>query len=197
MGHVLAGRLFGRDAHIVLYSFGGLAIGSTDLPRRWQRVIVLLAGPGSQLALFGLIYAFVRFGSNWLDFDRMPDAAWSVLSFLWQINLYWALLNLLPIWPLDGGQVTRQIAESVSPTNGLRFSLGLSLFTAGLLAVHSISASYGKPILPIKIGGSTYTTILFALLALSSYQALQQIRYQPRRYDYDANPWERDPDYWR
>ena len=52
-GHVLVGRLFGSDGHIVLYSFGGLAVGSSDLRRRWQRVLVLFGGPGAQLVLAG------------------------------------------------------------------------------------------------------------------------------------------------
>src|SRR3954451_7375602 len=37
LGHVLVGRLFGSEGHIVLYSLGGLAVGSNRLPSRWQR----------------------------------------------------------------------------------------------------------------------------------------------------------------
>src|SRR5947209_18655190 len=55
LGHVLVGRLFGSHGHIVLYSFGGLAVGSNDLPSRWLRIAVLLAGPGLQLVLFALV----------------------------------------------------------------------------------------------------------------------------------------------
>ena len=61
-GHVWAGRGFGSDASIVLYSFGGLAVGASDQRLRWQRIIVYLAGPGIQFAAaperFGL--PFVR-----------------------------------------------------------------------------------------------------------------------------------------
>src|SRR5947209_12147250 len=40
-GHIWIGALFGsRDSYIVLYSFGGLAVGSRDLVRRWQRIAV-------------------------------------------------------------------------------------------------------------------------------------------------------------
>src|SRR5882724_4686339 len=35
-GHVWMGRAFGaHDSYIVLYSFGGLAVGSNDLRQRW------------------------------------------------------------------------------------------------------------------------------------------------------------------
>src|SRR5262245_44712779 len=56
LGHVVMGRAFGARGHIVLYSFGGLAIGSSDLPRRWQRVAVLFAGPFAGFLLFGMVY---------------------------------------------------------------------------------------------------------------------------------------------
>src|SRR5690606_15236505 len=45
MGHVIAGRIFGSPGNIVLYSFGGLAIGSYQYARAWQRIIISLAGP--------------------------------------------------------------------------------------------------------------------------------------------------------
>src|SRR6185436_3070814 len=54
LGHVLAGRLFGSEGHIVLYGMGGLAIGSSALERRWQRIVVYAAGPAAGFLLLGL-----------------------------------------------------------------------------------------------------------------------------------------------
>src|SRR5262245_38491573 len=51
-GHVWMGRAFGASGHIVLHGMGGLAIGSSDVPYRWQRVLVSAAGPGIQLLFF-------------------------------------------------------------------------------------------------------------------------------------------------
>src|SRR5947209_4909691 len=60
-GHVWMGAVLGsRDSYIVLYSFGGLAVGSRELPHRWQRILVSLAGPGLQLALYGLFWFCLR-----------------------------------------------------------------------------------------------------------------------------------------
>src|SRR4051794_1694409 len=56
-GHILAGKVFGAHGYIVLYSFGGLAVGSNHVDYRWQRVVVSLAGPGIQLIFAGLIWA--------------------------------------------------------------------------------------------------------------------------------------------
>ena len=47
------------------------------------------------------------------------------------INLFWPLLNLLPIWPLDGGQITREACVgALGQQRGLSISLGISLVVA-------------------------------------------------------------------
>src|SRR5262249_53158681 len=62
-GHVWMGRAFGARGHIVLHGMGGLAIGSADVPHRWQRILVSAAGPGIQLILYAAIYfGLVRSG---------------------------------------------------------------------------------------------------------------------------------------
>src|SRR5262249_16510341 len=61
-GHVWMGRAFGARGHIVLHSMGGLAIGSANVPSRWQRILVSAAGPGIQLALFGVLYGLLVAG---------------------------------------------------------------------------------------------------------------------------------------
>ncbi len=67
-GHVLMGRLFGAEGYIVLYSMGGMAIGSNVQSRRWQRILVLLAGPGIQL----LLYAAIRYSLPYWDLSPSP-----------------------------------------------------------------------------------------------------------------------------
>src|SRR4051794_25455134 len=42
LGHVLMGRYFGSTGHVILTGLGGLAVGSSDLPLRRQRIAVLL-----------------------------------------------------------------------------------------------------------------------------------------------------------
>jgi Zn-dependent protease len=190
LGHVVVGRLFGAYGHIVLYSFGGLAVGSSDLARRWQRIAVYLAGPFAGFLLLGLVELIIRF----VELPRTPSAALlaATVFFLWQINLFWGLMNLLPVWPLDGGQISREVFTSFTPNNGLRMSLVLSIVIAVAIAV---IAAVGVVKL---IGQDWYLAILFGLLALSSFQMLQQLRsrYQPEERE-ELAPWERDPDYWK
>ena len=56
-GHVWMGQAFGSRGHIVLYGFGGLAIGSNRLDSRWQRIAVSFAGPLAGFAFLGILFA--------------------------------------------------------------------------------------------------------------------------------------------
>lgn len=183
-GHVLMGRLFGSHGYIVLYSFGGLAIGSNQLARRWQRMLVSFAGPLAQFLLLGGVFAFLFF----LEPNVSP--AWRphverITGFLVWINLFWALLNLLPIWPLDGGQIARELFQAIMPERGTAFSLGISMVVSGFLAVHLLMAMQGKPLIPYLNYRSMYMAIFFALFCLTSFTALQaeNARRRPWRDD--------------
>ena len=192
-GHVFAGRLFGRKSHIILYSFGGLAVGSNDLPRRWQRIVVCLAGPAAGFLLFGVVTLVAFFALPHLDpreFQRWRLLI-AVLDMLWLMNLIWSILNLIPIWPLDGGQVSREVLGGLFPGRGLQLSLGISFVLAALLAIHSLMEANGRPLIPWLPFGGTYSAILFGLLALESFQLLQQVNSSQRPWRNDDERWER------
>jgi stage IV sporulation protein FB len=131
LGHVFVGRYFGSYGHIVLYAFGGLAIGSSNVSSRWQRIAVSLAGPGAQLILLAVVLAVQRVvlrPAGGHGPSLILIATFHMLTF---INLIWPLVNLLPIWPLDGGQITRELFQMRMPgTRGIRASLILSLVVA-------------------------------------------------------------------
>jgi stage IV sporulation protein FB len=220
LGHVLVGRMFGSDGRILLYGFGGLAIGSSDLPSRWQRIAVYLAGPLAGFLFLGVIIQVVLVVNperlrpvvetikSWfgLPFDPMvavlpflePTLAQEAISNLFWINLFWGLLNLVPIWPLDGGQISRELFVAASPRQGLRWSLGLSALTAALLAVQALAATYGHSPLPVPSG--VYSALFFGLLAVSSFQAMQSLTVRRSASwggDDRREPWQQDPDYWK
>jgi Zn-dependent protease len=195
-GHVWMGRLFGTHGHILLHSMGGLAIGASDVPYRWQRILISLAGPGIQLLLFAALVGLLFTGviSRPL-LDDNPALA-LMLNMLLMINLWWPLLNLLPIFPLDGGQVTREVCQIVSPNRGLVVSLWVSLFAAILLAANALVVEQTEQrvaLIPYvgHLFGGYYLAILFALLAYGSWQALQEENSRRRRYWDDDLPWER------
>lgn len=186
-GHVWAGQMFGADGDIVLYSFGGLAVGSNNLTHRWQRVIVSLSGPGVQLILYAFMWWLRTYvvQDKFIEWPKELKIAWFMME---SINLYWPFLNLLPIWPLDGGMVTREICEWIMPREGTRVSLGISMIAAGFVAINTMLFLNKQPHIPWIHGYGMYTVLFFAMMVFESYQLLKLYR---NSWDDDRQPWER------
>ncbi|MGE0757940.1 MAG: site-2 protease family protein [Pirellulaceae bacterium] len=188
LGHALMMRRYGSSASVVLYHFGGLAIPGgysvwgTSSRRRDpnQQIWISLAGPGAQLGLAAAILMALRvFG-----FRSLVDTVWPIdilfptaaekrlplaldvsLLFLVLPSIFWALINLLPIYPLDGGHVARELFSMFGGADAVRWSLGLSLGTAIAAAVYLFTH------------GQSFNALLFVSLAVSNYQMLQMLRF--------------------
>ncbi|AMV27937.1 Peptidase family M50 [Gemmata sp. SH-PL17] len=197
LGHAIAFRLFGTDAEIVLYAFGGLAIPWATVSGRWRRIIVSLAGPFAGFLLCGLVY-----GSNQAFEWAGPRSSLVVLyayGSLIFVNLIWGFVNLLPVFPLDGGQVSRELCIKFWGRRGQRISLQISFGCALLLVAYSIfcvmdqrgaGAGFTDQLPSWVPTGTVYTAILFGVLAYQSYQLLQRIEWTDTHWD-DRLPWER------
>ena len=196
-GHIWMGMTFGaRDSYIVLYSFGGLAVGSNDLWNRWQRIAVSLAGPLIQLVVVWLpLWFWWRSAGEEQLFNLRPQVVITIVI-LKEINLVWPLFNLLPVWPLDGGMVSRELCKWLSPRGGLRFSLGLSIGVAAFIAVHALLSKAREGFVIPYLPTGTWVAVLFGLLAIQSWQLLQQARLWQPPVD-ERLPWESDPDAWK
>jgi len=220
LGHILMGRYFGRRGHIVLTGFCGLAIGSADVPYRWQRIAVSLAGPGAGFLLAGLVI-----GCSWLAYPDVtlyllgstfgvpvsiqPGAAipndlvqFVIHNLMW-VNIAWGLVNLLPIWPLDGGQISREICEYYRGRDGMRLAMIISFGTAiGFAILALVEKLLKRPLIPhVSLGQSWFAVLFFAILAVGSWQLLQFIRRAgpdwDRTEDEPRAPWEQDADWWK
>lgn len=133
LGHAFVARRFGLGpVSIVLHGFGGLARFSRR-PTHSQGVIVGLAGPVAGLLLGFLALAVLRL------LDWRSVVALEILDRLVAVNVFWSLFNLLPMFPLDGGQVLwHLLADRVSPTDARRWVRRTSMTIAlagGLLAL--------------------------------------------------------------
>lgn len=103
LGHALTARKFGAYSTITLQAFGGYAAYSGARFSRPQHFAVTAAGPLIQILLgLALYQAIPHLGG----INR--EALVFVASLCW-ISLFWAVLNLLPILPLDGGQMLHAI----------------------------------------------------------------------------------------
>jgi stage IV sporulation protein FB len=161
-GHGLMARALGFDAWIVLYGMGGLCYSEGERQRPWQRLLVLFSGPGAGFVLGGLtIIGFITSVLMGVDF-REHEAANRIIDNLVRINFLWGLVNLVPLWPLDGGQISGVILTKLSPTRGMFATHILSMFTAAVLAI-----------LAVRFVHDVFLTIFFAYFGLINFQFLQ------------------------
>lgn len=199
LGHAIAFRRFGRSASIVLYAFGGLAVPDSIVGGRTRRILVSLAGPFAGFLLAGLVY-----GSNYLTHwssEKNGELISHFYAMLILVNIVWGIFNLLPVYPLDGGQVSSELCEARWPGRGLRIALQISVWVAVAITVYSLACEYDanthklelREILPWWLPrGSMYTGILFLVLAVQCYQLLQQLgRGMYYESPDDRLPWER------
>jgi Zn-dependent protease len=144
-GHVLVARRFGvRTPEVTLLPIGGVA-SMQSLPQKpMQELAVAIAGPLVNVAIAIVLLAILG-GISGADFAGLDDPRLSLLARLAAANVFLALFNLLPAFPMDGGRVLRallamrysrpratQIAASIG--QGLAFVLGfLGLFGNPLL----------------------------------------------------------------
>jgi len=208
-GHGLMARRFGHNFQVTLHGMGGVCTYDSEHDTTGQRLAVLAAGPFAQL-LFLVLICIVFGGwlgltaSSNLGFAQLllgidPDnssagnlmmamrrhpTAFKVYESLFQINLLWPLLNLLPIWPLDGGQIACESLAHLNPRDGRRRGHILSLLTSGLFIIYILFQSQGQPT------NDTFFRILwFGFFGYLNYQVLHayQSRYTAYGPDNDGD----------
>ena len=107
-GHALACRqVGGRAERIVLWPLGGIAFVSPP-PRAGAMLWSIAAGPMVNLLLLPIL-TYAQHAAGRAGWVNTNVDAYLVLLWLWRINLMLLLFNLLPIYPLDGGQIVRAL----------------------------------------------------------------------------------------
>lgn len=107
-GHALACRqVGGRADRIVLWPLGGIAFVSPP-PRAGAMLWSIAAGPMVNLLLVPIL-SFAQHSAARAGWVNSNLDAYLILLWLWRINLGLLIFNLLPIYPLDGGQIVRAL----------------------------------------------------------------------------------------
>jgi Zn-dependent protease len=107
-GHALACRqVGGRADRIVLWPLGGIAFVRPP-PRAGAMLWSIAAGPMVNLLLVP-IFTFAQHAAGRAGWEQTNPDAYLVLLWLWRINFGLLVFNLLPIYPLDGGQIVRAL----------------------------------------------------------------------------------------
>lgn len=143
-------------------------------------VVIALAGPLAGFLLAALIvvgiwisgariyFAWDLAGGRLLQWQILgvpSDALEIMLHYLLYLNIFWGLVNLLPIFPLDGGQISRALLTANQGSSGLGTSFRLGMITSIAMVLVAVLLWPKEQ----KIFGA----LLFGMLAFQNYQFLQ------------------------
>jgi len=110
LGHSLVAIRTGIPVKsITLFIFGGVAQINREPEKASHELFIALTGPLTSVALAGL-FALAGLAGRFLGVTVIEAAG----GWLARINLFLALFNLLPGFPLDGGRVFRAIVWGIT-----------------------------------------------------------------------------------
>ena len=165
-GHALATRqVGGRAEEIILWPFGGIAFVDAP-PRAAAQLWCIAAGPLVNVALLVVLPGLRGVLADTGFADQLPPDALALLSRLIVINQVILCFNLLPVYPLDGGQMLRDLLWfGVGPRKSLAIAASVGL--AGALALGAGGYYYT---------GSFWLVFLAFFIGSQSWRALQEVR---------------------
>ncbi|MBM3202137.1 MAG: stage IV sporulation protein FB, partial [Chlamydiae bacterium] len=156
-GHAFMGFIFGQKPRIELTAFGGLTYPDGPKLSLWKEFLVILAGPLFGFSLFVASYYLLMLPiSN-------PYLIY-ILQALKLINFFWTLINLLPVLPLDGGQLVRVILQGFFGIKAWRYTYLVSTVLALILALGFFAL------------GAYFVGAIFFLFAYQGFDAFKNAR---------------------
>lgn len=157
LGHALSSKAFGQNPRIELNAFGGLTYPEGPSISKGREFIVVLMGP-----LFG--FALAIFAYFVMRLVQGNVLATQIFYATFVINFVWTVINLVPVLPLDGGQLLRIVFEKIFGPRGTSYACLVSMVLAGAVAIFSFIAGW-------LIGG-----ILFFLFAFQNFETFRRYK---------------------
>lgn len=180
-GHALACRQTGgRADQIVLWPLGGIAF--VNPPRRPGAMLwSIAAGP-----LVNVVLIPVFSGAVWLAAQRVHESPdlYVLMVWLWRINLGLLIFNMLPVYPLDGGQILRSLLWfPLGEIRSLQIASVLGLVGAVVLAGLALLLQIMQPIwvaiMAIFLISQAFTGWRYAQALVKEEKANQAARLVP------------------
>jgi|GEM_PF-281482 len=160
-GHALTAKVFGQHPQISLVALGGLTTYEGKGLNFFKQFIIVLNGPIFGFILCGLSYFVLSadyFTNNYIVY---------FFSAMWIVNLFWSVANLVPVLPLDGGQLLRIVLEGIFGTKGFRAAIFVSMCIAVTIAL--IALVFYRQLI--------FVAIIFFLFAFQNFEMFRQTRF--------------------
>lgn len=139
LGHAAAARSFGLQAELDLTFSGSLRSWLASLSTG-RRIAVCAAGPAANLCLAALTFALLRQHGV----EQAPGSGSRYFAF---VNLGWGLLNLIPVFPLDGGYALAAALDRAIRGHGERTVRWLSILSATVIGAAALASRMVIPVL--------------------------------------------------
>lgn len=163
LGHCFGARSVGGDAkEILLWPLGGLAFAGAPM-RAWPQFVTVAAGPAVNVLICAICGVIVIKTGGTISLHpwgrTLPGTGegvgwWAFLFYY--LSMYLFYFNILPIFPMDGGQLLRAI---LWPYLGLRqatiIATQMGIVGAGLLGVYGFQQQSPLLIVMAIWGGMT------------------------------------------
>jgi len=163
-GHQLACRSVGGKTHdIILWPLGGVAYVSPP-QRPGAQLWSIAAGPLVNVILVPILSVLVSVSSSLGWYDSMPDA-YQFIHNIWLINLVLLVFNMMPVYPLDGGQILRSLLWFV-------FGRANSLLAASIIGFIGVAVLIGLAVLM----HSFWYGIMCVFILMNCWGGLMQAR---------------------
>lgn len=167
LGHAgMAAALKIPSKRIVLTFFGGYVQFVRPPEKLWHEIAVSAAGPGANLATYGLVLSLQPFLASSLAQSPQTFELLNTLALFGFVSLILGVFNLLPGFPLDGGHILRSALSYVFPRPTARTIAAVcGLIVAALVGLWALSS------------GFVWTALIAVLLALAAWAELRAARY--------------------
>ena len=185
LAHSVVARAFRMSvSSITLFLLGGVANLTREPPSARAEFLMAGAGPATSvlIGLAGLGIA-AAIGHSAPD-GSLPQAVRAVADYLGTINLFVALFNLIPGFPLDGGRVLRSaiwgFGGSRSRATGIAARGGQIVAGAFLVLAAIFISGFEVEILGVRLERNFVQGIWFGIIAYFLYSAASQSIAQER-----------------
>lgn len=165
-GHGLTALYFGKNPEINLVAFGGNTTYNSYKITQKQDFFITLNGPLFQSLLILLAFYLLKSNIFYNYYLRY------FLHITMDFNIFWCLVNLIPLYPLDGGHLMRSLLTMKFKEKGLKISLIISSSCSVLGSTYFFTNNY------------FFFAILFFFYGIQNYQEFTRNRFHIKQSDF-------------
>ncbi|MCC5831844.1 MAG: M50 family metallopeptidase [Chlamydiales bacterium] len=154
-GHALTAMLFGQKTRIELAAFGGFTYREGPKLKLWEEFLVVLNGPIAGFLLFLIAFAIFQ------NVEIESPLLLFTVKFTFVANLFWTVINLVPVLPLDGGHLLSIILEAIFGFKGVKLAIIVGLIIAVAISIFFFAL------------GMFLIGALFLILTFESFRSLR------------------------